>query len=347
MKIKKISVIFLLILSTFFCFACGGKTNPQTPPTVMGDVSGVVTSYREFCGGVTVSMGGIKATTNEKGEYVLKDVLSDNLLLTFSKEGYIKHTKKFTKSDFADKAVTFDVDMFIQSAISGTIDSEFGPVEGVKVSVGSLSVLSDKSGKYNLENIPATTIMIMFDKDGYISSVSQISFLVMQSGKVTVDLNMQRALLMGISSDDISKLKTQTLTTFNTGDIDTKFSKFGQVVKHSEGVCLQTAFLYNKVQSHIYAKFSITEETATLNLSARRFIEQGVEAYLSVTVVNQADETIVLKEVNTDSEWYAIDTDAYKKPSYDLTEFIGQDIVISLGIKSGTHCAIDKITLTK
>lgn len=120
--------------------------------------------------GAEVSGGSFgSSTTNKKGWYTFEGIPEGTKLkLSAKKEGFIF---TFDKDHFAiDSDRKVDAKATKLLTLSGCIQRDGKPVEGVEVDGGSLGkVLTGKDGKYSFDNIPeGTEYSLSASKDGFI-----------------------------------------------------------------------------------------------------------------------------------------------------------------------------------
>ena len=117
------------------------------------------------------------------------------------------------------------------------------------------------------------------------------------------------------------------------------WNRQGNVVVHTEGVCLEAA----QKPASISKTFTVTENTKYLKIYVRMFIRSGkkdVEPKLGLYV----DDTLT-RMIGQNTDYVSVDTDEYRCLIYDLSAYVGQTITVKFVSEAGEHAAIGAMTL--
>jgi hypothetical protein len=101
---KKASKLFILIVVCFVFFSCGSNggdsssSRVETGATLQGNIKSVTVNTVQIAdaGNITVSIGDLKATTDEEGNFIVENIPTGDQVIQFSipqEIGYFKLKK--------------------------------------------------------------------------------------------------------------------------------------------------------------------------------------------------------------------------------------------------------------
>lgn len=196
---KKMFVVLIIVLSVCLSLvACDDSSNlpPNNPsdknPVIpeliyWGKLSGVVTENDKPCQGVKVSSGNKTTVTDSNGKYTI-DVYDDGAKVEFTKDGYITQTNTFKSSSFNSEICTYCFNIFRDVKVVGkVVDANGTPVSGAKVTIGIRSVDTDMDGRFVMDNVIGTSMLVFAEKDEH-KVQKPIFSEEMQSGTVEIEL---------------------------------------------------------------------------------------------------------------------------------------------------------------
>lgn len=215
--VKNIKSFLALALVCLVFSACEKPTDPNenVPNSVTGKVILLNTddSSKPFSdhSGVTVALRGtsLSSVTDSSGQYRIPDVPSGSYTITYTKPGFdtVSNNLEYsgTGVDSLDRVVLHSLLSAINS-IRGKIvlldfdsDTEFTDRSGVTISVAGTtsSGITNTAGEYRIDNIPAGSHEIRFEKPGFYT----------------------REVSMEYNGTGIKQLKTMTLHAYLKADI--------------------------------------------------------------------------------------------------------------------------------
>ena len=85
----------------------------------------------------------------------------------FEKQGCITQKKTFKSSSFGKGEARYDFTMFISAKVEGTVKDKSGAaVQGVTVTVGVQSVQTDAEGKFTIDSVIGTSMVLIAELNG-------------------------------------------------------------------------------------------------------------------------------------------------------------------------------------
>jgi len=234
-----LTVLLLLIL------LASGCTKSSDSPSQSGNGTWTVSGTTGLIGalsplpGVTVRCGGQSTISGTEGSYELRGVPEGAQVI--SAEG--PNCKPYSKSI----DVRSDTRHFIYLDYNGTTLSGYvsnildGPIEGVIVSVGTLTDLTDQAGHYEITNVPLMSDSIIVTHARYYSARSFVSFA---GPDMRLDFSMQRDTVVSgrITADQYVDETQPNITFMNT-----------RLTLGSNGY-MGTVY-YSNIRRHIYLNF--------------------------------------------------------------------------------------------
>lgn len=128
-------------------------------------------------------------------------------------------------------------------------------------------------------------------------------------------------------------------------DIYADWDTFGNVEKHSEGVCLEGGKIYSdEFISYIYISTEITQVNKYMTFSMRKFDRVGQTQDLDPHIFVIVNDEII-KAYQHSENYVSATADEYQNFYYSLNKFVGQKVKIKIASKGGQHAAINKIRL--
>ena len=135
-----------------------------------GEVNGSVTNTSGApLQGVTVSSGKASATTAVDGTYTLNNVDAGTATVTATLSGYQTASEAITvTAGLNNQAAALQLAPVNPGNASGMVtDANGNPIQGANVSAGGLSAVTDGTGAYSLNNLPAGTTTLTASAAGF------------------------------------------------------------------------------------------------------------------------------------------------------------------------------------
>ena len=328
----------------------------------VGTVNGmVIDDFGDPVSGFTVAISSLEntVTTGIDGKYSFPNVPMDRSVITFTKKGYLTVSATILASKFNEsKVATIDVSTMITSAkIVGTIlDSKNGdqPLAGVTVSIGSIFTTTGNDGKYALEDLAIDDYTVTFSKTDYSTIVKDVRKADFVNELVTIDLRMGSVeLLRDKTKDDLMNATKWYYNEYRGGrngdsyphwDWSTDYLYalpcfWGNIEEQNEGTTLRIrndeADRSNPedldiFDSYMYGSKTITDDNKILSLRLRTHgADEASPAYFGVQVVDLSVAEPAAVKVG---ETKTIGTGNYTDFDFDLSAYIGKEVVIAIGI---------------
>lgn len=120
---------------------------------------------------------------------------------------------------------------------------------------------------------------------------------------------------------------------------------------HNEGFCLQYMGenpVDAVMNTFIYNKFAVNEDSALLTVSARTFVGQnnGCDPYLVVKAVDETGSVTELVPQGRDAAWNPVNSDESVAFTYDLSAFSGKTVTLVIGGNRGYHLVLTQVELS-
>lgn len=327
----------------------------------VGTISGVITDdYNSPLSDVQVSVTGTdqKTSTNANGEYVLENVPISKTILTFSKNDYQTMSVTVTPKSYTGHRALVNASMEYAAAhIRGTVfDAKNGnaPLKGVKVSISdALSTVTGDDGTYSIDNLPLKSYTVTFYYEGYETVTRTIGIDGFTDGIANMDVTMgARQILPHKTLDDLRNCDLWAFSEIRGGrngenyphwDWSTDFMAtldfYGQWEEQNEGTTLQikndaagqaNPANLNQFDSYVYGLKHITEDNKIMTIQCRTHNSTTDDpAVWGVQVVDmsQANPTAVKLGENR-----TLAQENYASEVFDLSDYVGKDIVIAIGL---------------
>lgn len=367
MKFKSIFRAFLLLGSIgCMAFSAGSCTKEESTGVASGVITGTVTSVDgEAIEGVTVTARdlGRSAETGADGTYTLDGVPVSSVLLTFTAEGFqtTNITVPRTFFDNSNHAVADVVMNNADAVISGMVydgDSDNGdsPLSGATVTLTfgskSESVTTGEDGTYRFENMVVQDYAMSVTHSERLSvnkSISADMFTEGQEGKMSVSLDItmfSSALLPGLSIDDLKNADKWYYNEYRGGnqggpnDWSVAYMSVldfhGAWQNQGEGVAIQIQNTeadrsnpgnLDVFDSFVYGSKLITEDNKILTLNVRTHDKEN-QTVFGVQVIDLSETEPSAKKVGSNASYSG---DTYKDFHFDLSEYIGKEVIIAIG----------------
>lgn len=341
---------------------CSCEKGPETEPELSyGNIEGIVKdNENNLLDAVTVSIKGIEETvlSDADGKFVFNNVPVKSQLVTFTKEGYNTVGMTVQTSSFKDGVVVINPVLQIANAtIKGTVlDVRSGgkPFEGVRVSAGSSTAVTDAEGKYIIERLAPGDYDVNFSAEGVKTVSVSISRPMFDNDEITVTLDPVylggQELLRGLSAQELKYADKWYYNEYRGGKknggkqldwsvVYLSTLKFvGQWVNQNEGCTLQIrnnesdrsnpADLEN-FDSFLYGKKKITEDNKILTMYCRTHNAETNSVRWGVRVIDISDM------INPKSELVGgvreFSSTVNRNIAIDLSAYVGKEVIIAIG----------------
>lgn len=357
----QMSVMLLMCCLGFAVSSC--SDDDDTPQTGTGTVQGIITDdYNSPLEGVSVAVEGTgqTATTDAQGSFTLNNVAVGKNILTFSKTDYQTISVTITPLSFNNGVALVNASMeYAAASIRGTVlDAKHAdiPMAGVKVSLSSgQETTTGSDGTYSITNLPLDAYTVTFSSDGYESVSRTVGIDAFVDGVATVDVTMGgRQVLPHKTLDDIENADHWYYSEYRGGrngesyphwDWSTDFMAtmdfYGWWEEQNEGTTLQIVnddagkanpADLNNFDSYIYGRKTITNDCKIMTIQCRTHSTSADDpAVWGVQVIdmNQAVPTAVKLG---DNRTLNRTDGSYSSEVFDLSDYVGKDVVIAIGI---------------
>lgn len=357
--------MFAVLLGTVMSFAVSSCSEDDTAASYgHGSVSGTVTDeIGDPIEGVSVAVSGVDGavTTDGNGFFVVDDVTIQSHSITFAKKGRETISTTITAGSFKTEGNTANVTVAMLDASSQIVGAVYdarnnnAPFAGVTVSINSSKqVLTASDGTFVIEDVRTNDYTVTFTKEGYAAISKKITKSSFTNKISTIEsIFMGRVeLFPGLTADDLAEADQWYYNEYRGGrngdayphwdwstDYMCTFSFVGQWQEQNEGTTLQIknseadqnkpADMEN-FDSYTYGRKLITADNKIMSLRVRTHsTSDDAPAYFGVQVVDLSQtDPIAIKIGETQS----INSSAYKDYEYDLSAYVGKEVVIGIGI---------------
>lgn len=344
-------------------------TKGETEKTI-GEVSGVVTDDEgNALGGVEVSIADIvdltetsvtaTTTTEADGRYTLTDVLVGSHMITCRKATYQTTSVTLKPQKFNAEAVaTVNIEMrYAAAKITGTVldaRNDGAPLAGVKVTISETQTgMTDANGKYEIANLPLDAYELTFSLKDYATVTKKMGRDAFENNTAVLDVVMgSPEVLRGKTAFDLRDADKWYYSEYRGGGNDTSYPHWdwstdymaaldfvGAWQEQNEGTTLQIrndgANQKNPVDldvfdSYVYGSKLITEDNKVMTLQVRTHnADSENPAVFGVQVIDlSAAEPAAVKIGGNES----YGSDSYKSFGFDLSDYVGKEVVIAVGI---------------
>lgn len=328
-----------------------------------GTITGTVTNANgDAIDGVSVSASNTEstATTGADGTYTLSNVPVATLSVTFEKEGYQTSSITVPASRFSNGTATVNATLTVAGAkITGTVlDGANGdaPLEGATVTLNNgTSATTGSDGSFTIENLTVRDYTLSVSAEGYIASSITVSEADFDNEQTTASVSVtlyKTILLPGLTLADLQNADIWYYNDYKGGRNGDNYPMFdwssdymatldfrGAWAEQNEGTAIQiqndeeqqsNPADHNNFDSFVFGRKMITDDNKIMSMKIRNFKEneQSVDTEYGVTVIDMtAAEPSAVKL----GENKTINSESYVDVVFDLSEYIGKDIVIAIG----------------
>lgn len=359
--------MFAVLLGTVVSFAITSCSDDNDDSTsyAHGTVSGTVTDeVGNPIEGASVVVSGVDnvVTTDNEGFFSVSNVTVQSHSITFTKKGRETISTTITAKTFAKgggntAAVTVAM-LDASSQIVGVVYNAKNnnvPFAGVTVSINSSKqTVTGSDGTFVIEDIRTNDYTISFAKEGYTTiskKVTKGSFIDKISTVEPIFMGRVE-LLRGLTADDLAGADKWYYNEYRGGrngdayphwdwstDYMCTFSFVGQWEEQNEGTTLQVR--NSKVEqgnpadlevfdSYTYGSKLITEDNKIMSLRVRTHsTSSDAPAYFGVQVVDLSQSDPAAVKIGNTNTLHSGD---YKDFEYDLSAYVGKEVVIAIGI---------------
>lgn len=355
-----------LITAVLGSFVLTG-TSCQKEETPAGEGNGTITgtvsdSNGNPVEGVSVSASNTEstATTGADGTYTLSNVPVATLSVTFKKEGYQTASITVPASRFSNGTATVNATLTVAGAkITGTVldgANENAPLEGATVTLNNgTSATTGSDGSFTIENLTVRDYTLSVSAEGYIASSITVSEADFDNEQTTASVSVtlyKTVLLPGLTLADLQNADIWYYNDYKGGRNGDNYPMFdwssdymatldfrGAWAEQNEGTAIQiqndeeqqsNPADHNNFDSFVFGRKMITDDNKIMSMKIRNFKEneQSVDTEYGVTVIDMtAAEPSAVKL----GENKTINSESYVDVVFDLSEYIGKEIVIAIG----------------
>lgn len=355
-----------LITAVLGSFVLTG-TSCQKEETPAGEGNGTITgtvsdSNGNPVEGVSVSASNTEstATTGADGTYTLSNVPVATLSVTFEKEGYQTASITVPASRFSNGTATVNATLTVAGAkITGTVldgANENAPLEGATVTLNNgTSATTGSDGSFTIENLTVRDYTLSVSAEGYIASSITVSEADFDNEQTTASVSVtlyKTVLLPGLTLADLQNADIWYYNDYKGGRNGDNYPMFdwssdymatldfrGAWAEQNEGTAIQiqndeeqqsNPADHNNFDSFVFGRKKITDDNKIMSMKIRNFKEneQSVDTEYGVTVIDMtAAEPSAVKL----GENKTINSESYVDVVFDLSEYVGKEIVIAIG----------------
>lgn len=333
-----------------------------------GTITGTVTNADgDPIDGVSVSASNSEstATTGADGTYTLSNVPVATLSVTFEKEGYQTNSITVPASRFSNGTATVNATLTVAGAkITGTVldgANENAPLEGATVTLNNgTSATTGSDGTFTIENLTVRDYTLSVSAEGYIESNTAVAEADFNNEETTATVTVtlyKTVLLPGLTLSDLQNADIWYYNEYKggrnagasdkggypmfdwTSDYMATLDFRGAWAEQNEGTAIQiqnnedqrnNPANHDSFDSFVFGRKEITEDNKIMTLWVRNFAEndEDVTTEYGVTVIDlTATEPTAVKIGDNKT----LNSDSYLCEQFDLSEYIGKEIVIAIG----------------
>lgn len=356
----RLGALIILLGGLVFLFSSCKKEN-KGAGIQLGTVSGTVTSENgESISDVVVTLSDVEGAVNtaDDGKYSFSDVPIGKHAVVFTKKGFMTVSKTVLSGDFdSDRMATVNISMVAADGkITGVVTdgkNNGAPLAGVKVTLGVMSVQTGDDGTYLFESLLLDNYTLTFEKAGYPTLTKEVAKSDFVDDLFEVNVEMGRVeLFRGLTADDLQKADKWYYNEYRGGgnadayphwdwacDYMSSLTLWGNWEEQWEGTTLRirndgdeqkNPADLDMFDSYIYGSKKITADNKILSLRVRTHnADAAAPAYFGVQVVDLgAADPAAVKVGQTQTHGSGDYADYF----FDLTNYIGKEIVIAIGI---------------
>ncbi len=357
--------VFVVFLGMAFLSMNSCEKEDELAVGGIGAVAGIVTDEAGVpIADVIVTLTGVNendvsAITGPDGKYLIENVSKKTHAIKFSKDGWLTVSITVTAKSFGtNDLATASISLVNASArISGTIvdaKNNGAPLAGVTVSVGSAgTVTSGADGSYIIGNLVPADYTITFTKANYVTITKSISKSDFIGGVVFLDVRMGgQELLRGLTADDLKSAEKWYYNEYRGGrnadayphwdwacDYMCTLDFRGAWQEQNEGTTLQIRNSGDEQKkpanldvfdSFVFGSKQITSDNKIMSLRVRTHnADEADPAYFGVQVVDLSAAQPLAEKIGGVK---AYGSGNYADFDFDLTSYIGKEVIIAIGI---------------
>lgn len=359
------TITYIVLLGAFLATVSSCDDEKDAVENNLGTIEGSVTDGDgQPVADVTVVVSGVDeedvtVTTGADGRYTVDKVTLKLHAVTFSKTGWLTISKSVSPSDFGDdRSATVDATLVNASArIMGNItDAKNGGValEGVNVTVGVAgTATSGADGNYVIENLVVDDYTVTFTKENYVTITKPVTPADFVDGVVTINLAMgSQELLRGLTADDLAGAEKWYYNEYRGGRNADAYPHWdwacnymstldfrGAWEEQNEGTTLQirnneedraNPADLNVFDSFVYGSKLITDDNKIMSVRLRTHnADAASPAHFGVQVVDLSAAQPAAVKIGENKTYGSGD---YTDFEFDLSAYVGKEVVIALGI---------------
>ncbi|MCO6024569.1 carboxypeptidase regulatory-like domain-containing protein [Prevotella cerevisiae] len=365
MEMKKIGIQLTILFAMVMCMVGMSSCNDEDDVSShygIGTITGIITDdYNAPLAGVAVQVDStnIKSTTDSKGQYTLTNVDMGKHILHFTKENYQTMGVTVTPASYSNKLAQVDASMaYAAGKISGIVlDAKHDnvPLAGVTVSIGgSQSVTTGADGSFLIGSLPLDIYTITLTKSEYATITRNISIDQFIDGVATVNVTMGgEQILPGKTMDDLMNADHWYYSEYRGGrngesyphwdwstDYMASLNFYGSWEEQNEGTTIQIKNSGDEqknpanlsvLDSYVYGIKHITSDNDILTIQCRTHSSTADDPTVwGVQVVDLSGNNPEAVKVGDNRTLNLMDG-SYSNEVFDLSKYIGKDIVIAIG----------------
>ncbi len=360
------TLMYTILLGTFIVSVNSCKKDDDPVEESLGTITGLVTDEGgQPIADVAVKVSGVGETdvtvnSGADGKYTVTNVTLKSHSVTFSKTGWLTTSKSVAAKDFdSNNTATVNASLINASAkITGTVTdakNDNAPLEGVTVSVGAAGqATSGADGKYTIENLVADAYTVTFSKANYTAVTKSVAAGDFVGGVATVDATMGATeILRGMTVEDLQSSPKWYYNEYRGGRnadnyphwdwacdyMAASFQFAGNWEEQNEGTTLQIRNAeadqanpadLNVFDSYTYGSKLITEDNKIMSVRLRTHnADETAPANFGVQVVDMTMAEPVAAKIG-ENQTYG--NENYTDVEFDLSDYIGKEVVIAIGI---------------
>lgn len=359
------SFAFAVFIGTIIISLSSCEKEDELISVGSGTVTGIVTDGDgNPVSDVTITVSGINeedilATSGADGRYTVENVSVKTHAVKFSKSGWLTISVTVTTDKFDENNVaTANASMInASSKITGIVlddRNDGAPLEGVTVTTGITgTVTTESDGTFTIDNLISDNYTVTFTKETYGEIIKEVSPADFVDGVVILEIRMGSVeLLRGLTAEDLSTADKWYYNEYRGGGNADAYPHWDWACNYMSSLSFQgnweeqwegtTLRIRNDedqrsnpadldvFDSYTYGSKLITEDNSILSLRIRTHnADESAPVYFGVQVVDlNADEPAAVKVGETKT----YGSGDYADFEFDLSEYIGKEVIIAVGI---------------
>ncbi|MGM9743060.1 MAG: carboxypeptidase regulatory-like domain-containing protein [Candidatus Cryptobacteroides sp.] len=357
--------VLKMLMAAFCCFAVAASCSDGLDESVTARIEGFVRNDLDKpVNGAVISLEGTgyRTVADETGFYSLPGVPVQDYTVKVEAEGYSSVTKKMFSTLFV-RGVAY-VDIVCAETVSligyvydsGTVYSETEkvPLAGAKVRLGSRETTTAEDGSYSFTGLSVKTYTLTFEAEGYKDYSKEVTVGMFRNGDGTAivpDMIFWRKLFPGFSFEDLKELDCWYADEYrggrqNSTAVESMYHSFmsamdirGTWENQTEGTTLRSVADNSKpvnrddFESYLIGRKRICEGNRILTLRCRTHnASESDPVVFGVQIVDLDSSAPMNTVVGEKNITLNNNTSNYSDISFDLSEYVGHEIAISIGI---------------